>query len=280
MGEAVAVQAEHIHGKSGAVEAAGGSAAVYVPHPQILLGGSGDVRTQTAAGSAGVYPQEVGADVTGLPVTGDGVPIVLQGKQVHQVSGIDLGNNAALGGGGAADIDAVTGNNAPGVHQGNAVYGNIVGFYVALLTVQLGQTPVVGHGDNGYLGLIAEGGDDAVIHGGAAAEVDGAAGNHAGLARNRFSGGGGYNAGIGAGRYIGGKEITGGTVMADLVPIAQVLQNFHLCAGVQIGEGGSGSGGFRPEPEGIGVDGAALGGKGGCGQKGGSHNCQNQRFSQ
>ena len=27
---------EHIHGKSGAVEAAGGSAAVYVPHPQIL----------------------------------------------------------------------------------------------------------------------------------------------------------------------------------------------------------------------------------------------------
>ena len=151
VGEVVAVLIVYVHREAGAVKALGGRAAVHVAGAQVLLGGGHHVRAQAAAGHAVIDPQEVGADVAQLAVDGDGVPAVFHVQQVHQIPGVNLGHNRAVGGGNAADVDAVAGDDAPGVHQGDAVDGDVIGLDIALLALIGGVAPLVGDIDDGQL---------------------------------------------------------------------------------------------------------------------------------
>ena len=80
VGQAVAVQTKHIHGKAGTVKALGGSAAIDIPGAYVLLGGNGNFRTQAAAGRAGVDPQEIRTDIAQLAAAVNSVPVVFQGS--------------------------------------------------------------------------------------------------------------------------------------------------------------------------------------------------------
>ena len=206
---------KHVHGKAGAVEAAGGCAAVDIGHAQILLGDGDDAAAgyggrgrlsrclgrclcrglvrcfsgrilgglvRRAVQRRGRADQHIlGRHIAADTVVGDGEPAAALDTGDGDDRAVGHGGQrgaAALGGG--ADVQHVRGDAARAVKAGGGVVaGDVLGGHIAPLAVKGDAVPIALLGGQLHHGTLVQGADDVIAGARAAAHAHAGAGDHA-----------------------------------------------------------------------------------------------------
>ena len=141
VGQVIAELLVDVHGEAGAVEAAGGSAAVDIAGSQMLHCGLYDGGTLAAGGIAG-QNQQVAADVSLRAVlAGDVVPPVYQPVDRDDGSGADGGKAGAVGAGVGTDVNRAFRHAAVSGEEIILIDRNIIGGHIAGIAVIIDLVP-------------------------------------------------------------------------------------------------------------------------------------------
>ena len=141
MGQRIAELLINVHGEAGAVEAAGGGAAVHIAGAQMAQSRFHDGGALAAGGIAGQY-QQIAADIALRAVlAGNVIPAVYQTVDGDYGAGVDGGQALAFGGGVGPDVHSALGHAAVGGEDVVLIEDKVIGGHIAGAAVIIDLVP-------------------------------------------------------------------------------------------------------------------------------------------